>query len=227
MKNKNLIPLLISLSVCLLFIWFSPWRIREHWLRNTPEKYQKELVSIREKRKQLAHQKANTQAVKTAFVQTINQQLFPHWYGTFWSFNGTTQTPGRGSIACGYFVTTVLRDAGLDINRSALAQMASEKMISSLVAEKYIQRFSNRSIGEFVEQIRQSGRGLYLVGLDNHTGFIVYDAAGVRFVHASGAYPFCVISETAVEASILKKSAYRIVGKISDDPVVLQSWVKA
>ncbi len=227
MKNKNLIPLLISLSVCILFVWYSPWRIREHWLHNTPEKYQKELQAIQRKRSALAHENASRDQVKKAFVQTVNNRLFPHWYGTFWSFNGTTQRPGRGSIACGYFVTTVLRDAGLDINRVALAQMPSEKMIRSLVNESYIQRFSNRPIDEFVQKIRQSGKGLYLVGLDNHTGFLVYDNAGVRFVHASGAYPFCVISETALDAGILKKSAYRIIGKISDDPAVLRNWLNA
>lgn len=42
----------------------------------------------------------------------IIDSLMPCWYGTPWDFNGCTTEPGKGSIACGYFVSTVLRDAG-------------------------------------------------------------------------------------------------------------------
>src|SRR5688500_17600336 len=46
-------------------------------------------------------------------TQSVYNEVFPYWYGTGWDFNGTTETPGQGKIACGYFVSTVLRDAGL------------------------------------------------------------------------------------------------------------------
>ncbi len=223
---KKAIPYLISLGIICLVVFYSPWQLSKHWLYNTPKKYQRELRSIREKRMALAKQQASKAIVEAAFIQTVSRRLIPHWYGTFWSFNGTTQTPGRGSIACGYFVTTVLRDAGLAIQRSSLAQMPSEQMIQMLVAEKYIQRFSNRPLDKFIGKIQTSGRGLYIVGLDSHTGFLVNDENGIYFIHASGAYPFCVISEKAANAAILKKSAYRIVGKISEDPAVLQHWLQ-
>ena len=36
--------------------------------------------------------------------------IHDEWMGTPWDFSGTSQVPRKGSIACGYFVSTV----GLD-----------------------------------------------------------------------------------------------------------------
>lgn len=74
------------------------------------------------------------------FTQTITQTILPSWVGTKWDFNGTTQIPQQGSIACGYFVTTVLQDGGVKLNRVKLAQCASEQMITTLVQPKLIKR---------------------------------------------------------------------------------------
>ncbi|MDJ1480563.1 hypothetical protein QNI16_08710 [Cytophagaceae bacterium YF14B1] len=232
MSNSKWFPIIKNTGYLILYLFilcwiafYSPWRLSKHWLQNTPEKYKKELAAIRRERKKLAQQ-SNGSNSRTAFVKAIDNHIFPYWYGTFWSFNGTTQVPGRGSIACGYFVTTVLRDAGLEINRSALAQMSSEQMIKALISEEHIKRFSNKSLEEFITQIEKTGEGLYIVGLDNHTGFLVNEGKGVYFVHASGAYPFCVIREKASSAAILRKSKYRIIGRISEDKSVLRSWLK-
>jgi hypothetical protein len=46
----------------------------------------------------------------------------------------TSETPGRGEIACGYFVSTVLRDAGFGVERVRLAQQASERIVRTLSA---------------------------------------------------------------------------------------------
>jgi len=34
------------------------------------------------------------------------EEIFPAWSGTPWDFNGISQTPGEGEIACGYFVSS-------------------------------------------------------------------------------------------------------------------------
>lgn len=228
-KQKILLAFLLT-ALCLSILPFTPWKYLTpgyHRFRYTPARYQMQLRTIERSRQKLAQENSISPKVKTAFVHCVDKQLFPYWYGTFWSFHGTTQTPGRGTIACGYFVTTVLRDAGLKLNRSQLAQMLSEEMIRTLVQKPHIQTFSNVSISDFVKAIQKSGKGLYVVGLDSHTGFIVHDNAGVRFVHASGAVPFCVVREEALSAFILKKSRYRIVGKISDDEQVLRNWLQS
>lgn len=160
----------------------------------------------------------------TRLATAVGGELAPHWYGTEWDFNGTTQTPGQGAIACGYFVTTLLRDAGLKLPRVRMAQVPSEKMIRSLVADDFVWRFSNVPIGKFTAAVKSHGLGLYVVGLDRHTGFIVCADDGVWFVHSSYQAPWKVVREPADQAAILAASRYRVLGKLSD-PVLLEHWL--
>lgn len=64
--------------------------------------------------------------------KTIAYEMPAYWVGTKWNFNGVIRVPGQGTIACGYFVTTVLEDIGFKLNRIKLSQQASSVMITSL-----------------------------------------------------------------------------------------------
>jgi len=154
----------------------------------------------------------------------VTRQLAPHWYGTQWDYYGTSQEPGKGSIACGYFVTTVLRDAGLNLERVRLAQQASENIIKSLVSKKSIRRYSNKPIKSFLKDAHEWGEGLYVVGLDNHVGFLSIDKEGIDFIHSSYLKPAMVIIEPAAEARILASSKYRVLGKFNDKKL-LKAWI--
>jgi hypothetical protein len=144
----------------------------------------------------------------------IVDSLIPCWYGTAWDFNGTTEIPGTGKIACGYFVTTVIRDAGLPIERIKMAQCPSETMITALCYGYTIKRFSNKPIDVFIDSIKGMGEGIYIIGLDYHTGFIYNDGKQVYFIHASYASSKCVLKEPAASSSILYHSKYKIIGKL-------------
>jgi hypothetical protein len=162
-----------------------------------------------------------------AITKGLYSNMFQCWYGTGWSFNGTSQTPQQGTIACGYFVTTLLRDAGVPLNRVKLAQCGSEEMIRSLVKPSFIYNYNGVSMNNFRKAILKKGEGIYIIGLDNHTGFIACIENEVWFVHSSGAFPFCVIKEKVLESSILKKSSYKLCGAISKDPDFLLRWMKS
>ena len=159
------------------------------------------------------------------FTSAVIQTIIPGWIGTAWNFNGTTETPQLGSIACGYFVTTILRDAGLGLARIKLAQAASEQMIVSLVQSKYIYRFSNIKMEVFLESIQDQGYGLFLVGLDNHTGFIYNDGEEIYFIHSTFVGTRNVQKEKAASSRILELSRYKVLGKISADEKVLERWI--
>jgi hypothetical protein len=159
------------------------------------------------------------------FSNAVANTIVPHWMGTPWDFNGTTETPGQGSIACGYFVTTVLRDAGLPLQRVKLAQCASEEMICSLVRPALVQRYSQVPIAAFVTALMKQGPGLYIVGLDSHTGFLYHDGQELYFIHASYIGQKKVVKEIAANAAILQASRYRITGKLSADETVLEKWM--
>jgi len=159
------------------------------------------------------------------FTSAVVETIIPGWIGTPWSFNGTSQTPQKGSIACGYFVTTILRDAGLPLARIKLSQCASEQMIASLIQPKYIQRFSNIGMDVFLRSIEQQGYGLYIVGLDNHTGFIYNDGEEIYFIHSTFVGARNVQKEKASSSSVLQQSKYKVLGKLSTDERLLNRWI--
>lgn len=183
------------------------------------------LLSVFEKEETLEGKYNMIDYAKMDFMELIEKELFPHWYGTKYDFHGTTQTPGSGKIACGYFVTTVLRDIGVPIQRVKMAQAASETMVKNLVDEDLIQRFRNVPIQQFVRRIEDMGEGLYVVGLDTHAGMLFYDGVELRFVHSTGRKAKQVVNEKALTSLSLIKSKYRVVGKISGDEDLIKSWL--
>jgi hypothetical protein len=207
-------------------------------VENTPvnfssdKSYAAKLKSIQTERQNLAdeyRQSGNKKVVlekaSKVLVSSIYNEIFPAWYGTDWDFYGTTETPKQGKIACGYFVTTVLRDAGVKVQRVSLAQQASENIIKSLTTAAFIKRFHNAQIENFVADVKTLGEGLYIVGLDVHVGFILDDGNEVWFIHSSYVEPSEVIKEKALESPILSSSKYRVLGKISADNQFILKWL--
>ena len=156
------------------------------------------------------------------FGEIINS-VFPAWFGTPWAFNGTTTQPKTDSIACGYFVTTVLRDAGFKIPRVKWAQMASETMILRMTSD--IKRYSNIPAENVIVEIKTRGPGLYVVGLDLHVGFIYYDDKTIQFVHSNYYQPdIGVMAEEPIGVNPFYYSKYRVVGKILGDKM-MTAWL--
>lgn len=108
--------------------------------------------------------KATTQKQKTAvlakaradLLTAFDQNLFPIWSGTPWNFYGTTETPQEGHIACGYFVSTLMRDAGFDVERVKLAQQASEYIVKTLAAPEDTKRFRNVEKPKVIDELKRS-----------------------------------------------------------------------
>lgn len=160
------------------------------------------------------------------FPGLIIKKLFPYWYGTRWSFEGMSEIPGKGSIACGYFVTTILRDAGYILNRSELAQLPSESMILRIIDEDYIHRFSNKEIKGINEYLKELDGVLFLVGLDTHTGFIYREKNNFYFVHSSGKYPWAVVRENILKSKVFIESKYKVIASLDADQDFVLSWLR-
>lgn len=225
MKRKRIIYLCL-LTLLAVGGWFLYHRLmdsKEVILDN--RFYKAELDTIQDLRKELKKRNAGPKALEKAFIRQITQKVFPYWYGTKWDFNGTTEMPQEGSIACGYFVTTTLRDMGFPINRVKMAQCASEEMIRSLASKEQVHYISNTTLKEFEKKIVGYGNGLYIIGLDNHTGFVWINGNEHYFIHSTGWFPFKVVKDKIAESSVLEKSNYRVVGKISDDERFLRKWI--
>lgn len=162
--------------------------------------------------------------IEKQFSAVIMDSIFPYWYGTSWDFNGTTQQPQEGSIACGYFVSTVLRDAGLHINRIKMGQASSEYIIHQLAQKNDIKLFYNKPIDSALAYVKNKGKGIYIVGLDSHVGFLVSDANNIWFIHSKWVNPKAVVKEIAKLSGILGSSKYKMIAKISCNSDLLKSW---
>jgi hypothetical protein len=96
----------------------------------------KNIISKQRQTLYASKEQRNYDLLEKRFVSIIVDSVFPYWHGTQRDFNGTTQTPRKGSIACGYFVSTVLRDAGIQLNRIKLGQSASQVFIKTFANKK-------------------------------------------------------------------------------------------
>lgn len=223
MKNGKIFIVALSICFAACVIYFSPlanYYSYSYWFEYTPEKYEALKEEIAGLRKKSTNPAAD-------FEHLLVHRLFPFWMNTDWDFNGKTQTPRRGSIACGYFVTTCLRDMGLFINRDKLAQLPSEQMIKQLCATKNIRRYADFSLSQFLADIEKWGAGLYLIGLDKHTGFLLYEPNHLpqfSFIHSGGFFPARVVRQDVSDAKSLCESRYRVAGKLTADQALLKKW---
>jgi hypothetical protein len=153
----------------------------------------------------------------------ITLDLLPAWHGTAWDFNGMTRVPRQGTIACGYFVNTVLLDAGFRLPRIKWSQEAAEPITLKLAGT--VKRFRDRPASEVEAWVLGRGDGLYKVGLDSHVGFIVVRGGVARFVHSNYYRPEVGVMDEPLEGNNpLAHSRYRIVGSLLDDPM-MRDWV--
>jgi hypothetical protein len=190
----------------------NPIAVSHNELKNENSKSYK---SILQAANQLKQRYLNTDSLEILYGRFIVDSIIPYWYGTKWNFYGTSEIPKSGSIACGYFVTTVLRDAGLQINRIKLAQAPSEVMMQTVCNKNSMKRFRNSTMKDFITDLHQLENGLYIVGLDFHTGFIYHENEKLHFIHSSYQIPKIVIKQNVHESAILAASKYKVIGKVN------------
>lgn len=147
------------------------------------------------------------------------------WLGTPWDFNGTSETPGSEGIACGYFVSTVLRDAGFDLDRYKLAQQPSEGIMRSFVEKDALELVVGRPYQRYSAELAKRQPGIYLLGLDTHVAFVVVRDGEFRVIHSSGSRPWRVVDEAPEEAEVVRRSNWRMLGPLTGDDEVLVTWL--
>ena len=178
------------------------------------------------------HKRARTAEVKATIeneARIVLEHMLPAmmrcWIGTKWDFNGTAAKPGEGKIACGYFVSTVLRDAGLEVNRFRLAQQASSNIILTFIDEADTTRAYNQKYEIFIAGMAESPVGVYICGLDTHVGFVINRSDGFRFIHSSGSAPHEVVDESPEDAGVLQRSKDRMLGNLTANRGFIRTWL--
>ena len=200
-----------------------------------PARYQELITELEQKRQALADRYARARTAQD-FSSAISEsrttleatlpEMMSCWLGTPWDFHGTCETPGSGKIACGYFVSTILRDAGFQVERFRLAQQPSQGIIATFLPKEEMHIRASLDYDTFLDQVTARGPGIRIVGLDSHVAFLIVPESGdLRFIHSSGAASKCVVDENRKNAGVLRKSNYRVTGNLTDNDEVIYRWL--
>lgn len=164
------------------------------------------------------------QEARTTLLAYLENSAFPAWEGTTWDFYGTTTTPREGKIACGYYVTTVLEQAGFRLKRVLLAQQASAWLVETVARGTRVDWIRPAGNREAVEEIRRRfGDGLYVIGFDYHVGFLRLEGDRAAFCHSSFIEPGSVTCEDPVPAGAFASRTYVVADALNDR--LLDDWI--
>lgn len=178
--------------------------------------------------RQATNTTARTRKIKEArthLLETLTTEVFPYWYYTRWDFNGTTETPRQGNIACGYFVTTTLKHAGFKVERVRLAQQPASNIIKTLCKPGTLKRIGHNRTQELINHLKAQENGLYILGLDSHVGFVQKQGDYLYFIHSSYSNGRQVMKEQLGESNVvLRSDNYYIANLLANDELI-RSWL--
>lgn len=157
-------------------------------------------------------------------TQYLVDDIFNYWYTTKWSFEGHTEIPKQGTIACGYFVSTTLRDVGFKLNRFKLAQKSPEEEAKSIACGTTIEKLQNISKQELKNHFLKKQDGLYFIGLDFHVGYIYKDKSEIYFIHSNYIDNKGVMKETLESSKAIMSTNYYI-ANITNNDVLIKKWI--
>ncbi len=156
------------------------------------------------------------------FTKSLLNDIIPHWYGTEWDFNGYSNIPNQGTIACGYFVSTTLKHMGLNLNRYKMAQQASSLEVKSIaINANNIVVSKNDNISDTLKRLKE---GVYIVGLDNHVGYLYLYNSKTYFIHSNYIDDRVMIELTDHSPAFMSETYYMI--NITHNTLLVKKWLK-
>jgi hypothetical protein len=166
-------------------------------------------------------------------LAALTDAVFPAWMGTPWGLgpSSTATRPHQAGmvVGCSYFVTGALQNAGLRLeSRARFAQAPSAHMQRALSPEpRDLHRFSGMELAVLEKRIAALGDGVYIVGLNIHTGFLVVRDGAVRVIHASYAPPNQVVDEPLGASAVIRYSQARgyVVTPLFRDDRLVEHWL--
>ena len=161
---------------------------------------------------------------KQLITYNLTYTIIPFWYGTKWSFDGFTEVPKQGTVACGYFVSTTLSHAGFKLNRYKLAQKDPKKEAELLQINGVIEVIE-KSPSELKKYFIDTKKdGLYFVGLDFHVGYLLKENNEVFFIHSNYINHEGVKKEPITESKAFVSKKYYIVA-ITENEKLVEKWI--
>ncbi|WP_411827282.1 hypothetical protein [Luteolibacter sp. AS25] len=183
-------------------------------------------LAVKYKTAKTAEQKLAVEYDARVMLELVMPEMMRCWVGTGYDFNGTAERPGEGKVACGYFVSTVLRDAGFRVNRYKLAQQPSENILRTFLPRKSCLLKVDKDYDDYADWVEGLENGIYMIGLDTHVGFLVNREDGVYFFHSSASRLRGVVEERRSDAGAIRRSKWRMIGNLSGEPSAIRTWLQ-
>lgn len=171
--------------------------------------------------------KNNDSIQKQIFEDYLLNEIIPYWYKTEWDFNGYTNTPGKGKIACGYFVSTTLKHMGINIDRYKLAQQNPFNEARSLALRDSVYEFKMKAEDLKNEFIASFQEGVYFVGLDFHVGYLWFSNGELYFIHSNYINSAGVIFEYAIYSEAFLNTSTYWIAPLSTNNEFIQAWISS
>ena len=169
-------------------------------------------------------QTKKTELAQDYLSTMLIDSIFPYWIGTTWDFNGHTNDPLVGEVACGYFVSTTIRHLDVKINRYKVAQKASADIIKELCDVNSIEKFNAMEKLETHLETINDGEVL-IIGLDYHVGFI-YKKQGIPyFAHSNYENLKGVEIVPVKNCFALESSNYYVLGNLTANKQLFSNWI--
>jgi len=152
--------------------------------------------------------------------------IIPYWYGTPWNFDGYSDVPNKGTIACGYFVSTTLKHLGFNLNRFKIAQKYSLEIVELICGKENVKSWSAQQFNEMSDYLKSNGDDVYIVGLSCHVGFLSIENDSLFFIHSSYINPLCVVKEYAELSPALLQSDVFVTGALFTNRNLINKWLR-
>lgn len=186
------------------------------------ESYQSLINEIKNDRLTMARNDVSIDSCRNYLLKKFELAVYPKWIGTKWDFNGYSNSPGPDKlIACGYFVSTPLKHMGFNWNRYDLAKMYSRDIVSKTCSNVV----EYQQIDSVLYHINQAPPNLYIVGLDNHVGFLLKRNSKIYFVHSNYINLKGPDKENPTESIALNSSRIFVLGTFLNDENI-EKWLK-
>jgi len=165
-------------------------------------------------------------SVSSLFTNSLLNIIIPYWYGTDWKFGGKIDTPQNGAITCAYFTAITLNHMGVIINRNRFASQLPVNMVYSIALDDTVHVFKDSRSKDVIKFIKENfDEGLYLAGLFNHIGYLLYRNNEVFFIHANYFEPSKVIIEKASDSEAFKMGKDYYITSLSANYTFLKRWL--
>lgn len=170
----------------------------------------------------------STDSLSRIFKNLLLNRVIPYWEGTKWSFEGHTSVPPKGEIACGYFISTTLKDVGVYVNRYKLAQQSPINEALSIAIDSQVVTVNEGTLESNIKFINDTIKeGIYFIGFDqSHVGYVLKEKGELFLIHSNYMEPCAVCIEKIEESEVFKDYEKYYLAEISTNKKLLQYWLK-